>query len=77
MQTKRTVIKALAYDVLVVEVMQADALGMLFYLAEIHVREKRTGSQRLVRRSRIPGAGQELARDVRRLGLRALDHLTT
>lgn len=75
METKKTLIRGLAIDVLVVETMQTDASGMLFYVAEIHVREKRTGIEKLVRRTRVPGSGQELARDVQRLGVRALDHL--
>ncbi len=75
MKTKRTLIRGLAIDVVVVETMQADAAGILFYVAEIHVREKRSGNEKLVRRTRIPGAGQELARAVQQLGVRALDHL--
>lgn len=75
METKKTLIRGFAIDVLVVETMQTDAAGMLFYVAEIHVRERKTGTEKLVRRTRVPGSGQALARDVQRLGVRALDHL--
>lgn len=77
MKTKTTVVRGLAIDVIVVETMHADAAGLLFYIAEIHVRERTTGTEKLVRRTRIPGSGQELARAVQRMGVRALDHLAT
>lgn len=77
MKTKTTVISGLAMNVIVVETMHADAGGILFYVAEIHVRERKTGTEKLVRRTRIPGSGQELARAVQRMGIRALDHLST
>jgi hypothetical protein len=73
MKTTTTTIRGLAIDVLVIETTHADARGTLFYRAEIVIRERKTGAQRLVRRSRIPGAGQELARDVQRRGIRALE----
>ena len=75
MKTTKTLIRGLAIDVLVVETMQTDAAGMLFYIAEIHVRERKTGTEKLVRRTRISGAGQELTRAVQQLGVRALNHL--
>ncbi len=75
MKTKKTVIKGLAIDVLVIETTHRDAHGTLFYRAEIFVREKKTGIERLVRRSRIPGTGQELARAVQAQGVRALEGL--
>lgn len=75
MKTKKTMIKGLAIDVLVVEVAQTDARGMLFYRAEIFVRERRTGIERLVRRTRLPGSAAELARTVQEQGVRALEGL--
>ncbi|SEH27923.1 hypothetical protein [Rhizobium sp. NFR12] len=75
MKTKTTVVRALAIDVIVVETMHTDAVSTLFYVATIFVRERRTGTEKLVRRTRIPGYGQELARAVQRIGVRALDHL--
>ncbi|TDX76234.1 hypothetical protein EDE05_117116 [Neorhizobium sp. R1-B] len=76
MKKKKTLIRGLAIDVLVIETMQTDAVGMLFYIAEIHVRERKTGTEKLIRRTRVPGSGEALARDVQRLGVRALDHLS-
>lgn len=73
MKTTTTVIRGLAIDVLVIETVQTDAIGTLFYRAEILVRHRRTGAQHLVQRTRIPGTGQALARDVQRNGIRALE----
>lgn len=73
MKTTTTVVRGLALDVLVIETVHADAVGTLFYRAEVMIRERKTGTQHLVRRSRIPGAGQALARDVQKLGLRVLE----
>lgn len=77
MKTMTTVIRGLAIDVVVVETTQADAMGILFYYAEIFARNRGTGTQHLVRRTRIPGAGKQLARAVRQHGVRALDGFTT
>ncbi|MCQ1770370.1 hypothetical protein NOI24_03600 [Neorhizobium galegae] len=73
METKKTLVRGLAIDVIVVETMQSDSLGHLFYVAMIYVRHRRTGAQHLVQRTRIPGTGQALARDVQRRGIRALE----
>ncbi|MBP2563689.1 hypothetical protein J2766_000248 [Agrobacterium tumefaciens] len=77
MKTMTTVIRGLALDVVVVETTQTDAVGIAFYYAEILVRERGTGIQRLVRRTRIPGTGKELVKAVQRHGVRALDGLAT
>lgn len=73
METKKTLVRGLAIDVIVVETMHSDTLGHLFYIAMIYVRHRRTGAQQLVQRTRIPGTGQALARDVQRRGIRALE----
>lgn len=76
METKTTTIRGLAIDVQVIETMHRTTCGeVLWYIATIIVRERKTGVQRLVRRTRIPGSAQELALAVQRLGVRALDHL--
>jgi len=75
MKTKTTVVRGLSFDVIVVETIHTDAVSTLFYLATIFVRERKTGTEKLVRRTRIPGSGRELARAVQRSGVRALDHL--
>ena len=73
MRTTTTVIRGLTIDVLVIETVHADAVGTLFYRAEIVIRHRQTGAQLLVQRTRIPGSAQALARDVQRRGIRALD----
>lgn len=75
METTTTTIKGIAFDVLVTETTHRDAHGVLFYLAVITVRSRKTGVEKVARRSRIPGAGKALARDVQRMGVRALDKL--
>ncbi len=77
MKTTTTVIRGLAIDVLVIETVHADAIGTLFYRAEILVRHRETGAQHLVQRTRIPNSGKALARDVQRRGLRVLETFLT
>ncbi|MDP9559933.1 UNVERIFIED_ORG: hypothetical protein J2740_001103 [Rhizobium nepotum] len=73
MKTTTTVIRGLAIDVLVIETVHTDAVGTLFYRAEILIRERKSGAQRLVRRTRIPGTAKELAQAVQQGGVRALE----
>ncbi|TBD12081.1 hypothetical protein [Rhizobium ruizarguesonis] len=74
METKTTTIKGLAIDVVVVETVHRDASGKhIWYVATIYIRERKTGVQKLIRRTRVPGSGQELARAVQQRGVRALD----
>lgn len=75
METTTTTIRGLAFDVLVTETTQRDGNGVLFYLATVVIRSRKTGVERIARRSRIPGAARTLARDVQRMGVRALDEL--
>lgn len=75
METTTTTIRGLALDVIITETTHRDTVGVLFYLATITVRSRKTGVERIARRSRIPGAGATLARDVQRMGVRALDRL--
>lgn len=73
MKTTTTTIRGLAMDVLVIETRHTDERGTLFYRAEFLIRERRSGAQRLVRRTRIPGAAKELAQAVQQRGVRALE----
>lgn len=75
METTTTTIRGLAFDVLVTETTHKDARGVFFYLAIITIRSRATGVERIARRSRLPGTGAALVRDVQRLGVRALDVL--
>lgn len=73
MKTKTTVFKGLTFDILVEEQRSDDAQGgRLWYLAAVYVRD-RSGQRHLVRKSRLPGAAEELAKMVRRDGLRVFD----
>lgn len=77
MKTKTTIFKGLTFDVLVEEAQQADAQGgRLWYLAAVYVRD-RSGQRHLVRKSRLPGAAEELATLVRRDGIRVFDNFKT
>lgn len=76
MKTTTTTIRGLAIDVLVIETQQQTASGeVLWYVATILVQNRRTGAQRLVRRTRVPGSGRELAKAVQQRGVRALEAL--
>ncbi|MCZ7973958.1 hypothetical protein O9X80_05555 [Agrobacterium salinitolerans] len=76
MKTTTTTIRGLAIDVLVIETMQQTASGeVLWYVATILVQNRRTGVKRLVRRTRVPGSGKELAKAVQQRGVRALEAL--
>ncbi|THF50231.1 helix-hairpin-helix domain-containing protein [Allorhizobium terrae] len=75
MEKTTTTIRGLAFDAILTETTHKDAHGVLFYLAVVTLRSRKTGVERVARRSRIPGAGKALARDVQRLGVRALDKL--
>lgn len=73
MKTKTTVFKGLTFDILVEEQRSDDAQGgRLWYLAAVYIRD-RSGQRHLVRKSRLPGAAEELASLVRRDGLRVFD----
>ncbi|MCM2403437.1 hypothetical protein NBH20_19880 [Rhizobium sp. S153] len=76
MKTTTTTIRGLAINVLVIETMQQTASGeVLWYVATIIVQNRRTGVQHLVRRTRVPGSGKELAKAVQQRGVRALEAL--
>jgi len=75
METTTTTIRGLAFNTILTETTHKDARGVLFYLATITIKSHKTGVERVARRSRIPGAGKALARDVQRRGVRALDRL--
>lgn len=75
METVVTTIKGLAADVIISETTHRDTRGILFYLATIVIRSHKTGIEKIARRSRIPGTGKSLAREVQRMGIRALERL--
>lgn len=73
MMTKRTVVRGLSFDLVVVETTQCDRIGPLFYVAAICLLNRKTGTERLIRRTRIPGCAAEIVLDIQNRGLRALD----
>ncbi|WP_165433372.1 hypothetical protein [Rhizobium ruizarguesonis] len=47
METKTTTIRGLAFDVVVIETSHQDERGVLFYLAVVVIRERKTGIERV------------------------------
>ncbi|MEW9616565.1 hypothetical protein AB3G45_22410 [Shinella sp. S4-D37] len=76
MVIKRTTIKGLAFDLLIEEVNErTSAGGLICYMASVYRVEKGTGAKQLIRRSRLPGAADEMRRQYERDGLQALRRL--
>lgn len=75
MGTTTTTIHGIVYDVLDTVTIHRNARGVLFYLAVVAILSRKTGIEKVARWSRIPGTGKALARDVERLGVRALNAL--
>jgi hypothetical protein len=74
MAVRTTVFKALTFSILVEEFHDRDAAGHLIgYFASIYV--ETTSKRHLVRRSRLPGAAENLRREIERDGLRAFRRL--
>jgi len=74
MQTKTTLVKGLTFDILIEEIQHQDKNGgQICYLASIYVVFKGATTKRLVRRSRIVGAAEELTKEIRRDGIRIFD----
>ncbi|MBB6179842.1 hypothetical protein HNQ75_001810 [Rhizobium flavum] len=67
-----TTFQGLTYNLLVEEFADRDAVGQLNgYLASIYRIEKTTSVRRLLRRSRLPGAADEMRRELERDGIQA------
>lgn len=76
MKTKTKTFRGLTFDILVEEAEAMDASGgRLWYLAAVYVREHGQQQRHLVRKSRLPGAAEELAAAIRRDGLRVFDRV--
>lgn len=76
MAIKRTTIRGLAFDLLIEEVNErTSAGGLICYLASVYRVEKATGARTLIRRSRLPGAADEMRREYKRDGIQALRRL--
>lgn len=74
MAKRTTIIKGLSFNVLIEEVHQTDGKGgLICYVASIYLQEHGTDEKRLVRRSRIVGAADDLKREIKRDGIRVFD----
>lgn len=78
MAIRTTVFKGLTHNILVEEFHDRDAVGRLnAYLASIYVEDKITSRRHLVRRSRLPGAAENLRQEVERDGIRVFRRLAS
>ena len=73
MKLKVSVVRGLAYDIIIEELDERDERGaILFYVASIYWRSQITASKNLIRRSRLPGIGAIIIRELQHDGIRAL-----
>ncbi|MDH2092439.1 hypothetical protein N5K21_27350 [Rhizobium pusense] len=71
---KTTLIKGLSFNILIEEVHDQDGKGgLLCYVASIYLQERGSAEKKLIRRSRLPGAANELRKEIRRNGIRVFD----
>ncbi len=76
MDIKRTTIPGLTFSVVVEEVNHRDALGgLICYVALLYKLDPKTKARHLVRRSRIPGAADDMRREFQRDGIQAFRRL--
>lgn len=74
MAKRTTIIKGLSFNVLIEEVHQTDGKGgLICYVASIYLQEHGMDEKRLVRRSRIVGAADDLKCEIKRDGIRVFD----
>ncbi|MDS7597450.1 hypothetical protein [Agrobacterium tumefaciens] len=72
MAVKTTLIPSLTFNLLIEEVNErAPCGGLLCYVASIYAVEKATSVRRLVGKSRLPGAADEMKREIQRDGIQA------
>ncbi len=71
-----TRIRGLTVNVIIEEVHHQHATGgLICYIASIFIQPHGSTEKRLVRRSRLPGAAEELRKEIQRDGLRAFHRL--
>ncbi len=72
MEIKRTTIPGLTFAVQIEEVNHRDQFGgLICYLASLYRLDPRSSVRHLVRRSRIPGAADDMKREIQRDGIQA------
>lgn len=76
MQVTTTTIPGLAFSIQVEEVNHRDSFGRLIcYIALLYKVDPKTRARLLVRRSRIPGAADDMKREFQRDGIQAFRRL--
>lgn len=76
MEIKRTTIPGLTFAVEIEEVNHRDALGgLICYVALLYKVDPKTKARCLIRRSRIPGAADDMKREFRQGGIQAFRRL--
>lgn len=74
MAKRTTIIKGLSFNIMIEEIHQKDPSGgLICYVASIYLQEHGKDEKRLVRRSRIVGAADDLKREIKRDGIRVFD----
>lgn len=78
MRQTTTRIRGLTVNIIIEEVHHEHATGgLICYFASIYIQPHGSEERRLVRRSRVPGAAEELRKEIQKDGLRAFDRLMT
>jgi len=76
MQVKTTTIPGLTFAVQVEEINHRDSFGgLICYVAYLYRLDPKTSARHLVRRSRIPGAADDMKREFQRDGIQAFRRL--
>ncbi len=76
MEIKRTTIPGLTFNVEIEEVNHRDPFGgLICYLATLYRLDQKNMVRRVLRRSRIPGAADEMRREFQRDGIQAFRRL--
>lgn len=72
MTTKITTIPGLTFDLIVEEVnVRSLSGGLICYFATIYRKDKGSSFRHLIKRSRLPGAAADMAKEIQQDGIRA------
>lgn len=72
MAVNTTLIPGLTFNLMIEEVNErAPCGGLLCYVASVYAVEKTTSVRRLIGKSRLPGAADEMKREIQRDGIQA------
>lgn len=74
MEIKTSTFRGLTFDIVVEEAQTVDANGgRIWYTAAVFLRSKGQQQRHLVRKSRLPGVAADLAKEIKRDGIRVFD----